>query len=64
MQAPIQAPPMQRDFMQEIVGRYWSPAAKETAEDTSKGSRRRKKQVANPCLIQLLTFAVRRRANP
>jgi len=68
MQAPIQAKPMTRAFMQEIVGRHWVPDAEQrTAPDelpapgNSKNKRRKKPSLGGMCLRQLTTFAVRRR---
>lgn len=55
-------------FMQEIVGRRWTPDAdRRTARDElptrdqSKGNGRKKKAPEETCLRQLMTFAVRRR---
>ena len=59
MHTPIQAPLMPRAFMQEIVGRSWSPETDGEAKPAGgKKGRRRKKTAENLCLIQLLTFAV------
>jgi len=67
MREPVQAQPMPRKFMQEIVGRQWSPLAKQAqpgpgeanvpGDAKPKGKRRKKPD--NPCLVQLTTFAAR-----
>jgi hypothetical protein len=65
MQAPIQAPPQPRYFMQLIVGRDWNPSfekginAEFPARARKAGSRRAGSKVRNPCLLRLTTFAWR-----
>lgn len=65
MQSPIQAPPMPRLFMQDVVGNGWDPrvSAADRPEEplAAEGRRRKKKLPVNPCLVQLTTFAARRR---
>jgi|GEM_PF-5860069 len=58
MQQPTQASPIPRLFMRLVVGRDWDPHF-----DPAAISRRRKgsKPPPNPCLVQLTTFALRRR---
>jgi len=58
MQHPTQAPPIPRLFMRLVVGRDWDPRF-----DPKAIPRRGKssKPPANPCLVQLTTFALRRR---
>ena len=68
MQAPIQAKPMTRAFMQEIVGRHWVPDAEQrtapgelSVAGDPKNKRRKKAGLGGMCLRQLTTFAVRQR---
>lgn len=69
MRAPLQAKPMPRSFMQQIVGRNWTPDAdRRSARDElpgdnrSKRNRPKKKAPEDTCLRQLMTFAVQRRS--
>ena len=61
MDAPVQASPMPRRYMQDIVGRDWAPDALDMLRDVPRRRERRGKKAANPCLIQLTTFVVCRR---
>lgn len=53
MREPMQAPPVPRLFMRLVVGRDW-------VEQKAIPRRRKGARPANPCLVQLTTFALRR----
>ena len=65
MDMPRQAKPQPRLFMQEIVGRQWTPEAERhrsseiaVVDEKPKPERKRKKAAPTPCLPQLMTFSV------
>ncbi len=58
MRAPMQAPPVPRLFMRLVVGRDWDPHFEKMAIPRRGKSA---KPPPNPCLVQLTTFALRRR---
>ncbi|TFF27455.1 hypothetical protein E3C22_03075 [Jiella endophytica] len=66
MDMPRQARPQPREFMQEIVGRQWTPEAEVRSvpqamliEEHEKPKRKRKKAASETqCLRQLMTFSV------
>lgn len=68
MRFPVQARPIFRAFMREVVGRHWEPAGGEADAAAPKRGRRKKRtcegRSAGRCLIELTTFAAPRGRGP
>jgi hypothetical protein len=68
MRLPVQASPIYRAFMREVVSREWAPAdvasdaaSASKAKGKAQSKRARKSASEKSCLIRLTTFAGSRR---